>query len=320
MNNRRYDELVDWYHSQYSDDDSIAMISGDASFRKFYRCRNGILMDAPPETEKNNEFIKISNLLQKAEILAPVVIRAELTKGFLLVTDLGNSTIESIRVDSNQDELYCKSIDELIKFARIDSSYLPVYDEEFITRENNICLEWYFNKSKNKYLNQNEQDIFNIATHLMVSNNLAQPQIAMHRDYHSRNIMLTENQVAVVDFQDMVRGPLCYDLVSLLKDCYFELPLATVEKYTTRAYVMYKNSGLLENVSFEQFTKYVDITGLQRHVKCLGIFNRLCLRDGKSGYLKYIPLVLKYIQNVCCKYPELSEFGKLIIGENNKNL
>ncbi len=310
--NDRFIELEKWYRASYpSDSEAITMVSGDASFRKFYRAKQGILMDAPPATEKNVEFINLSNLLNKYGISAPVVKKYDLEKGVLLVSDLGNETFAKIRNSDNMENLYFQAVDLLIKFSDVPTDALPVYDQAFILREDNICREWYFEKTRGQVLSGKPKEIFESCENLWLQNDLDMPQIAVHRDYHSRNIMYKDGNLSVVDFQDMVKGPLTYDLASLLKDCYFRLPKELIKKCIERAWKGYTAKGIITNVSLEKFTKWLDYAALQRHVKCVGIFRRLFLRDNKPGYLGDIPLVIDYIKETSNKYAELNELSSL---------
>ena len=310
----RFRALEAWYRGLYPDSaDPLIMVSGDASFRKFYRCRQGILMDAPPETEKNKEFIELSRLLNAGGVKAPEVLEADLEQGFLLVSDLGNTTLARARNPDNESLLYEKAADLLGNMARIPCSDLPPYDEAFLDREAGICLEWYFAKGEGHPLEGDDLKTFNRMKELWSQAFLEQPVIAVHRDYHSRNIMLLpDGSLAVVDFQDMVKGPLTYDLVSLIGDCYYEMPADLRERILSRAYNMYQDSGLISGVSPELFRKWCDFTMLQRHVKCIGIFRRLFLRDGKSGYLGDIPRVMRYIRSCVSRHEELTPLWDLL--------
>lgn len=302
--------MVSWYSSLTHDMSKPEIVSGDASFRKFYRTKRGILMDAPPKTEKNSEFVLYSNILRNAGLHAPEIYEANYEFGFLLVEDLGNQTLANSLTNINKSKLYRSAIDNLTKFLKVDSSSLPLYDKSFIERENSICTEWCFNKALRVKFSAEEMKIINSAEALMIENDLVQPQIAMHRDYHSRNIMCMGDELAIVDFQDMVKGPLTYDLVSLLRDCYYELSSREMEEYLNYAYQKYSEN--FDNITYAEFVRYFDLTGLQRHYKCLGIFNRLAIRDGKKKYLNDLPLVKKYIVDVANRYEELKDFANLI--------
>jgi aminoglycoside/choline kinase family phosphotransferase len=308
----RYDDLVNWYRTLYpNNNDSISIVSGDASFRKFYRCSEGVLMDAPPQTEKNTQFVEIANLLQIANIKAPVIKAVDYEQGFLLVSDLGNLTLANYRTETNLVELYKKAIDVLVKLSSIDTTSLPCYDEAFIAMENNICKEWYFEKNLQIEFNEVDKEVICEFEKLLITNDLQQKQIAMHRDFHSRNIMVTEGELALVDFQDMVNGPLLYDLMSLMKDCYYVINKDKYAELMLYAYNTYKGLNLINSMPYDTFIKVADLTVLQRHYKCLGIFSRLAYRDNKKQYLEYIPTVLNYIKEVCSKYEELQNIGKI---------
>ncbi len=307
----RLQALTKWYQSICHATTEPMLISGDASFRKFYRVPEGILMDAPPQTEKNQLFCELSALLNQAQIHAPKVYAHDFTNGFLLVEDLGDNTLAKVRTPTNKIALYQAAIDVLPQFAKVDATNLEPFDEAFITRENDICHQWCFQARYHYQFTAHQLQVLQDAEKILIANDLAQPQIAVHRDYHSRNIMMLQhddqNEIAVVDFQDMVRGPLTYDLVSLLRDCYYQFTNDELEQLLQYAYPLYHTE-----IDYQLFRQYFDLTGLQRHYKCLGIFNRLSLRDGKHGYLKDLPLVKHYVLSVAQKYPQLHEFADLI--------
>ena len=313
---KRFRDLESWYRGIFPDDRELPeMVSGDASFRKFYRCRHGILMDAPPETEKNREFVEYSRLLNSAGVPAPEVIAADSDRGFLLVSDLGTATFAKARTPENEKFLYEKATDLLINMAEVPCDSLAPYDQEFLDREAGICLEWYFEKGEGQALSGDALETFDNMKALWSRVFLEQPVIAVHRDYHSRNIMvLQDGTLAVVDFQDMVRGPVTYDLISLIGDCYHELSPKLREHLIGRAYGNYCHAGFLSGISRDLFERWCDFTMLQRHVKCVGIFRRLYLRDGKSGYLGDIPRVMRYIKSCTDKYRELKPLWDLFSG------
>ena len=305
--------MLNWYRTVFPEDTEMpSLVSGDASFRKFFRTSRGILMDAPPETEKNHRFVKISGLYNEAGVHAPAVLAVDYDQGYLLVEDLGNQTMASVRSDENLTELYLDAVNLLGKIAQVEVSTLQAYDPEFVEWEDHLGLTWYLEKACHADLSEADRAVLCEADQLFVENAFAQPQIAMHRDYHSRNIMVQNGQLGIVDFQDTIAGPLTYDLASLLFDCYFKLPPDLVQTCLWVAYEMYDDLGLLRGTSYQEFERWTCLCGLQRHYKCLGIFARLARACDKPGYLNDIPLVLTYMERTTRRFPELQAFGALI--------
>ena len=310
MMTQRHAQLQRWAQQiEQNPDLTLRLISGDASFRKYYRAANRIWVDAPPETEKNREFIDNAQALQCTNIAAPVVHHYDLEQGFLCVSDLGDDALLSRLNDESVSAWYEKALQLLPQLTHIELE-LPVFDAEFMARENSIFPEWLLEKHLQLTLSVAEKGLLAETFALLTANNLQQPQVVMHRDSHSRNLMvLADESLAVIDFQDMVLGPLTYDAVSLLKDCYCRWPDAVIEQGVEQAYQLYSESGILSNVSYAQFVQWLDLTGMQRHLKAAGIFTRLYHRDGKSGYLKDIPRTLGYVRDVAARYPQLAAFA-----------
>lgn len=310
MMTQRHAQLQRWAQQiEQNPDLTLRLISGDASFRKYYRAANRIWVDAPPETEKNREFIDNAQALQRTNIAAPVVHHSDLEQGFLCVSDLGDDALLSRLNDESVSTWYGKALQLLPQLTNIKLE-LPVFDAEFMARENSIFPEWLLEKHLQLTLSVAEKELLAETFALLTANNLQQPQVVMHRDFHSRNLMvLADESLAVIDFQDMVLGPLTYDAVSLLKDCYCRWPDAVIEQGVAQAYQLYSESGILSDVSYAQFVQWLDLTGMQRHLKAAGIFTRLYHRDGKSGYLKDIPRTLGYVRDVAASYPQLAAFA-----------
>ena len=310
MMTQRHAQLQRWAQQiEQNPDLTLRLISGDASFRKYYRAANRIWVDAPPGTEKNREFIDNAQALQRTNISAPVVHHSDLEQGFLCVSDLGDDALLSCLNDESVSAWYQKALQLLPQLTHIELE-LPIFDAEFMARENSIFPEWLLGKHLQLILSVDEKELLAETFALLTANNLQQPQVVMHRDFHSRNLMvLADESLAVIDFQDMVLGPLTYDAVSLLKDCYCRWPDAVIEQGVAQAYQLYSESGILSDVSYAQFVQWLDLTGMQRHLKAAGIFTRLYYRDGKSGYLKDIPRTLGYVRDVAARYPELAAFA-----------
>ena len=310
MMTQRHAQLQRWAQQiEQNPDLTLRLISGDASFRKYYRAANRIWVDAPPETEKNREFIDNAQALQRTNIAAPVVHHYDLEQGFLCVSDLGDNALLSRLNDESVSAWYEKALQLLPQLTHIELE-LPVFDAEFMARESSIFPEWLLEKHLQLTLSVAEKELLAETFALLTTNNLQQPQVVMHRDFHSRNLMvLADESLAVIDFQDMVLGPLTYDAVSLLKDCYCRWPHAVIEQGGAQAYQLYSEAGILSDVPYAQFVQWLDLTGMQRHLKAAGIFTRLYHRDGKSGYLKDIPRTLGYVRDVAARYPQLTAFA-----------
>lgn len=302
MADQRLNLLIDWLRILFKDEDFvISNASDDASFRRYFRIKykntTFIAMDAPVEFEDCTAFIKIDQHLIDGNIHAPKIIEHNLNQGFLLLEDLGNQTFLSVQQKKFNLTHYKNAINVLIKMQSLNSLDLPNYNQDLLTAEMQLLIDWYLPS-----LNSNQQTQLKIIFTRLSDNALNATQVFVHRDYHSRNLMLlTDNTLGVIDFQDAVRGANTYDLASLLKDAYFELPtqdLKTLLKY------YYQQAKI--NLNFAEFERQFDLIGLQRHLKILGIFKRLYARDGKSQYLKNIPLVKKYALQMADKYPEFS--------------
>lgn len=309
----RLNGLTAWARQHLQQADlQLSLISGDASFRRYYRAAGRIWVDAPPATEKNAEFVRNAAALAKAGILAPQVEAVDYTHGWLCVSDLGDCLLRSRLTDASVNAWYARAIDLLPTLARI-ALPLEAFDAAFMARENSIFPEWLLGQHLGLSLSAGERDLLQRTFALLTEYNLAQPQVTMHRDFHSRNLMVVgegaQTQLAVIDFQDMVQGPLTYDLASLLKDCYVRWPAAVVEDGIARAWTGYQAAGLLGGYSRDEFAAALHTTGLQRHLKAAGIFTRLHHRDGKSGYLADIPRTLGYVQEVAQALPELHDFA-----------
>ena len=293
------------------EDPRLQLVSGDASFRKYYRAEGRIFVDAPPATEKNAEFVEYSGIYRRAGINVPEVLQADLEQGYLCITDLGSTMFSQYHTPQNEESLYSMACDLAVRISQIEHSF-PIYDRPFIERELQIFSDWYVGAHAGIELTPAEQNVWSSVCEMLVQNDLQQPTGTMHRDFHCRNIMITDNeQLAVIDFQDTVTGPVTYDLVSLLKDCYVTLEPSLRERLTARAYEKLRAAGTVD-CSLEQFTEFMDLTGMQRHLKAIGIFCRLLYRDGRDGYLQYLPRTFGYVAETAAKYPQFRDFASLL--------
>lgn len=297
----------------------LTLISGDASFRRYFRGGGLVWVDANPKTEKNHEFVRNAAALHAVGLLAPEVRAVDYEQGLLAVTDLGDTQLIGCLNDDNVLAWYGKAIALLPRLGAVALALEP-FDEAFMARENSIFPEWLLGHHLQLTLSAEEEQLLAETFACLTANNLAQPQGVMHRDFHSRNLMVCggqtpgESELAIIDFQDMVTGPLSYDLVSLLKDCYVRWPDEVIEQGMSHGFEMLSQAGLLGGLDYASFRRHADLTGMQRHLKAAGIFTRLCHRDGKAGYLKDIPRTLGYVVDVChthgATYPVLARFGQ----------
>lgn len=293
----------------------------DASFRRYFRLQSGsesfIVMDAPPPQEDCLPFVRVAGFLESMRLCAPRVIEADLANGFLLLTDLGDelylSALESD--DSRADPLYADAIDALHTMQRRGAALqddLPPYDEEMLRSELALFHDWLCGEHLQLDLSERDEQRWDDCCQALVDNAQHQPQVFVHRDYHSRNLMVVdENNPGIIDFQDAVEGPLTYDLVSLLKDCYVTWSAERVRAWALQFYRKLDDS-LRERVDERQFRRYFELMGVQRHLKAAGIFCRLNYRDGKPGYMDDIPRTLAYIVELAGAYDELSFLIDLI--------
>jgi aminoglycoside/choline kinase family phosphotransferase len=296
----------------------LASASADASFRRYWRLESGatslIAVDAPPETEDNAAFVRLAREFAAIGLNVPDMIAADLSQGFLLVGDLGSRHYLDHLHATNADRLYGDAINALVTLqASGPRSGLPDYDEPFLRRELAIFDEWLLSGLLAMDLRQHERHALDVLYTRLVDSALAQPTVCVHRDYHSRNLMLTEHRnPGILDFQDAVLGPVSYDLVSLLRDCYIEWPEQRVqgwmELYLDRAV----GQGVLRDDELPTFPKWFDLMGIQRHLKAAGIFARLALRDGRPSYLRDLPRTLGYVRRICGKYGELHPIAEFI--------
>ena len=290
--------------------------SSDASFRRYFRVTHHqgqyIVMDAPPEKEDIKPFIRIATLLKKAGLNVPEIYHQNLDKGFLLLEDFGSLSFLDQLTPDTADTIYQSAFDCLTQLqANKDllNSQLPLYDESLLTQELALFYDWFLAKQLKLTVPNKIKDAIN---QTLILSAQEQPQACVHRDFHSRNLMfLTENSPGIIDFQDAVIGPITYDLVSLLRDCYIAWPSKQVDHWVGLFFTQIKQAGLVTS-DLATFTRWFDLMGLQRHLKVLGIFTRLHLRDNKSNYLQDIPLTLEYVRQICAKYPDLSEFNQYL--------
>jgi len=316
----RLELLRHWTHSQLGwPVTELAPASSDASFRRYFRVCHGddsyILMDAPPEQEDCHPFINVSQLFLGLGLHVPEVLASDLQQGFLLLSDLGSSCYLEALDDTTVDQLYGDAMGALLALQSCvtPDCGLPEYDRDLLLAEMGLFRDWLLDRHLGVELDALQATTLEACFNLLADSALAQPQVCVHRDYHSRNLMVCErHNPGILDFQDAVIGPVTYDLVSLLRDCYVSWPRDRVESWVAGYYELAVQSGILrqEQVSEADFLRGFDWMGVQRHLKAAGIFARLNLRDGKPGYLADIPRTLAYVTEVCARYPELTGVGE----------
>jgi aminoglycoside/choline kinase family phosphotransferase len=296
---------------------SLAPASADASFRRYFRLslpdRTLIAMDAPPEHENCEPFLHVAEVFSAAGVHVPRVIEQDLTQGFLLLTDLGNTTYLEALNDATAPDLYRDAMDALIRIQQASRpGVFPAYDEALLTREMKLFPEWYVAKHLNATLDDKQQHVLQQAFDNLNRNVLAQGQVYVHRDYHSRNLMVCGDNPGILDFQDAVYGAITYDLASLLKDAYIRWEEQQVLDWVVRYWERARKAELPVPQDISDFYRDFEWMGVQRHLKVLGIFARLYHRDGKAGYLKDLPLVMDYLRRACERYIELRPLSRLL--------
>lgn len=314
----RKQQLEAWLQQTLNQTFTLTTASADASFRRYFRVhladKTLIAMDAPPPQEDCTPFVKVAKFLLDAGLNVPIVMAQDLGNGFLLLSDLGDDTYLRHLNNDTAQMLYGDATNALIKMQLASQpNVLPYYDEALLTREMQLFPDWYIAKHLNFELKAEQQVVLSNTFSLLNKNILAQGQVTVHRDYHSRNLMVThENNPGILDFQDAVYGAIAYDLVSLLKDAYIEWDEEQIIDWAVRYWEPAKKSGLPVPNDFSEFYRDFEWMGAQRHIKILGIFARLYHRDGKDGYLKDMPLVMHYLRKVCERYVELRPMLRLL--------
>jgi aminoglycoside/choline kinase family phosphotransferase len=320
----RFNLVTDWVTQELRlSPRLIEPASSDASFRRYFRVftEHGthIVMDAPPGREDVRPYLNITVMLETAGVHVPRVFEWDAQRGLLLLEDLGTRQyLPALRSGEQVDQLYHDALQSLADFqvrGRESAFELPPYDREVLVREMALMPEWFCARHLHLELTRAQGEMMTAAFEFLVAEALAQPQVFVHRDYHSRNLMITrERNPGIIDFQDALRGPVGYDLVSLLKDCYISWPRERVEGWV-RDYrlMMHKRGSLSAGTNDAQMLRWFDVIGIQRHLKVLGIFARLWYRDGKSGYLDDLPLTLRYVVEACTGFPQLQGLREFLL-------
>lgn len=323
MSDSRLAALSKWAAQLLGDQDCIVRpASADASFRRYFRVQPGsgrsyIVMDAPPDKEDCRPYIRIAGAFHALGLNVPEIVAHDLDRGFLLITDLGERLYLGELSEATVEALYRDALAALVRLQRGSDTltWLPSYDAALLRREMELFREWYLGRHLALRLNAAQHTLLDRVFERLSATALAQPQVAVHRDYHSRNLMVTgANNPGILDFQDAVYGPVTYDLVSLLRDCYVAWAPERIERWVAGYYRQARQAGVAVGDDAGAFQYWFDWMGVQRHLKAAGIFARLNHRDGKPGYLKDIPRTLAYVRDVAGRYAELRELHEFLRG------
>ena len=319
---QRLQQLTDWLTDQFpSTPFTLAPASADASFRRYFRAtlatRTLIVMDAPLQHEDCRPFLRVAALFGAAGVHVPQVLAQDVEQGFLLLSDLGDTTyLQALQAAAGMDDagkLYGAATRALVTLQLSSrAGELPPYDAALLLREMRLFPEWYITQHLQIALDDRQSAALEEVFQRILHNNLAQPQVYVHRDYHSRNLMVSSPNPGILDFQDAVYGPITYDLVSLFKDAYLHWEEAQTLDWLIRYWEAARHAGLPVRNDFSDFYRDYEWMGVQRHLKVLGIFARLHHRDGKDGYLKDLPLVMDYLRRACERYIDLKPLLRLL--------
>lgn len=317
----RLDALTRWVGDVLSDrSGELRPASVDASFRRYFRVHarhdTYIAMDAPPEREDAGRYVRIARAFRALGLNVPEILAEDFERGFLLVSDLGSLPYLEALNAGTVERLYGDALGALVVLqagSHVEPGLLPAYDAALLQRELAIFPEWYVGRHLGRELTAAQRSALSQVFDRLVASALDQPRVWVHRDYHSRNLMVTaKNNPGILDFQDAVEGPVTYDLVSLLRDCYIAWPCEQVEEWAKGYYELAVQSGIPVGDSETLFLEWFDLMGVQRHLKAAGIFARLLHRDGKEGYLADVPRTLGYVSEVSARYPALRPLGLLL--------
>ncbi|UVK87949.1 phosphotransferase [Pseudomonas sp. B21-051] len=296
---------------------TLTAASSDASFRRYFRWegegRSFVVMDAPPPQENCKPFVDIAFLLAKSGINVPKIYAEDLERGFLLLNDLGNKTYLDVIDSENADALFSDALQALLAFQQLPMvAPLPSYDVALLRRELELFPEWYVKRELGIEFDAAQQQQWQAVSELLIDSALAQPKVLVHRDYMPRNLMLSEPNPGVLDFQDAVYGPVTYDVTCLFKDAFLSWPEERVRGWLESYWQQASTLDIPVQADFEDFLRASDLMGVQRHLKVIGIFARICHRDGKPRYLADVPRFFAYIEAVIARRPELADLQALL--------
>ncbi|MDD0967109.1 MULTISPECIES: aminoglycoside phosphotransferase family protein [Pseudomonas] len=297
---------------------TLTAASSDASFRRYFRWegagRSFVVMDAPPPQENCKPFVDIAFLLAKSGINVPKIYAEDLERGFLLLNDLGNKTYLDVIDSENADALFSDALQALLAFQQLPMvAPLPSYDVALLRRELELFPEWYVKRELGVEFDATQQQQWQKVSELLIDSALAQPKVLVHRDYMPRNLMLSEPNPGVLDFQDAVYGPVTYDVTCLFKDAFLSWPEERVRGWLESYWQQASALNIPVQPDFEEFLRASDLMGVQRHLKVIGIFARICHRDGKPRYLGDVPRFFSYIEAVIARRPELADLQALLV-------
>ena len=294
----------------------LEALQGDASCRCYFRLHNAqsnrIVVASPTARIDNDIFVSRARQWRRAGVKVPQVFAVDSNAGFMLIEDFGSTHLYDLLLQSVDQKLFLQSITELLKIQQVASDSLPVFNREFLLREMKLFDTWLVQYQ----LQQISPTCLTQVYAVLIDNSEQQPQVTMHRDYHSKNLLLVEDKIAVIDFQDAVKGPLAYDLASLLRDCYLRLSDRQIDDLIDVYLQQLENSAIVPlPVEKQQFIRWFDLIGMQRHLKVLGLFIRLGVEEQKSNYLQHLPRVFAYVLKIAEKYPEFREFHQWLIAD-----
>ena len=317
MNNRpdsRQEQLLHWVRDEFSTAvPALTPVSGDASFRRYFRFfinnESYIAVDAPPEREDSQPFIDVTRQLEQQGIRVPKIFLYSLSLGFFVISDFGDRLLLNEVNTGNAGDLYSSAIEMLLAIQQTPAESIPPYDSALLQQEMGLFTDWYLNRHKRIRLTDEIVNLLKQIYALLEQSALEQPTVFVHRDYHSRNLMvLPDDSLGVIDYQDAVAGPITYDLVSLLRDCYIAWPQTRLERWISQYLEQLPSTDFTE----QQFYRWFDFMGVQRHLKAIGIFCRLKYRDDKHAYMEDIPRTLQYVREVSNQYEELAALHTLL--------
>jgi len=322
-NDQRLQQLKNWLTQHFNSDQStecfsLTVASADASFRRYFRVHYNsttmIAMDAPPDKEDCAPFVTIAKQLVNAGIHAPEILAEDHDQGFLLLSDLGDTQYLSVLDKNSADALYKDAIDTIIHIQSVSHDKLPAYDRTLLQTEMQLFINWFLQQHLGLTLSDEQLKNLKLSFECLIENSLQQPQVFVHRDYHSRNLMqIDDNNPGVIDFQDAVSGAATYDLASLLKDCYISWPRQQVENWVDYYLQQAYEKNLIDrSFTLDDVLLWFDLMAAQRHLKAIGIFARLNIRDNKPGYLKDIPRTFSYLIDSCERYPLLAPLKSVL--------
>ncbi|TKB50916.1 aminoglycoside phosphotransferase family protein [Ferrimonas aestuarii] len=317
---QRHKQLKQWLDSQFDSPIlDLKLIFGDASFRRYFRFshqgKSYIAADAPPNKEDSRPFVAMTQAYHNAELPAPELVHVDLELGFMCQSDLGDTHLQKRLTGETASHWYSKALAHLpsvLAITETELGPLPVCDNKWLQQELDLLPQWFL-KTHLNWHHDGFDAYWPVLCQNLIDSAQQQPQGGMHRDYHSRNLMVVGDELAIIDYQGAMLGPITYDPVSLLKDCYISWPRAQVESWLEGYFTQLRKQPQFADIEFESFLKWFDLMGLQRHLKVLGIFARLCHRDAKPHYLDDLPRVLAYVIDASARYPEtqvLAEFAK----------